>query len=414
MKLLMIIMVFVVTFFVFQNCSPNFHVENDENTSLTLGAQTNAILVDSLVLGAEYSWSVLKQDMGMRRNNFNRIERWYDATSNSTPLYPALISGTNTLDMDHSALWMETTTGSRLKFEPKTSLTTISQDASAFLSNEFSVLIVVGNINIPTTTTNPSDAKAVRLFSLLPVNNEEAGIFTIDVSKGESGQVIFRAIHWFNGTTYATHVINLPEAALRKTLSIALRFPKDGADLMLAINGELAPKKATVVGNLPHVGLVNRRLELHTTTNLNQGSFEFAEIGIFKKAISDKKLENFSSGLYRTYELQQLSTVDGDDPSTSEGPVSKKFADMKPLFQKVISGNSCVSCHAAQFSSLQALLEAESTGKGKWIKASDSSASLVIKALRHQAGVSAMPKGGGQMEEADIAAIEMWIQDGAP
>ncbi|MBN8536284.1 MAG: hypothetical protein J0M15_04490 [Deltaproteobacteria bacterium] len=402
---------------VYQNCAPRFQTEDLSSINSTNQNTANTFMIDSSYLGADFSWSTLNQNSKMNRNNYDRIERWYDATGKFIPLYPAFVAGTKTLDMDHSALWKSTEKGPRLSFEARTSLTSIAQDSSAFLSKEYSILLFVGNLKIPTTTENATDPKRIRLFTLSPVNSEEAGLFVVDVFKDANKKANFQATYWFNGTTYSTSIFSLPGENLAQGFAIAVRYPTNGRELMLAINGELGSEKTSVVGTLPNMGFVNRNLELHSSYYANQGSFEFAEIGVFKKSLSDEELKSHSLGLFRTHELQLPTSIADDDSSgdrdSNENPKEVTFSSIKSIFQKSINGSTCIGCHSAFLSSRDSLLAATTQGKGNWVVPDNSAGSLLIKSLRHQSSATAMPQGGGQMAETDIAALENWIQKGA-
>jgi hypothetical protein len=266
------------------------------------------------------------------------------------------------------------------------------------------VLIEFSNIELPT-----ADPKVVRTFGLMPLNAEEAGILVLDV--GDNGdKANFTVYQWFNSTTYSYNTISVPKDDLKKGFGVAVRFGKAADSLNLAINGELSTTKATIVGTIPNLGLVNRNFELHSSSWGSGGSFDFAEVGIFKKALPDKELKEYSLGLYRTHELHETSTIGGGSEDGG-GSTNLTYDSIKSIFQKSIGSGTCFGCHSEVAS--QSAIVAASSGAGKWIVAGNSASSVLIKTVRHQAGVQAMPKGSGQMDEADIKKLEDWINQGA-
>ncbi len=79
---------------------------------------------------------------------------------------------------------------------------------------------------------------------------------------------------------------------------------------------------------------------------------------------------------------------------------------------------SCFDCHTAdekgglRLDSRQAILKGGESGPA--IVPGDPDASLLMKAVRHAAGVSKMPKIGSKLTDAQIAALGDWIRMGAP
>ncbi len=380
----------------FQNCARQFR-------SSALEAGSNVISFSSRGVGADLSWIVSEDVSLMKLNEYGRIERWYDVTGKLIPLYPPLISGSQTLDSDHSGLLKDTINGKRLNFGNKSYLTPVSQDTSVFLADEYTVLIEFSNIELPN-----ADPKVVRTFGLMPLNGEEAGILVLDVSDN-GDKVNFTANQWFNSTSYSSNMISIPKADLKKGFGVAVRFGKAADSLNLAINGELSTTKATIVGTIPNLGFVTRTFELHSSNWGSGGSFDFAEVGIFKKALTDSELMEYSLGLYRTHELHESTTI-GGGPDIG-GTTDLTFDSIKSIFQKSIGSGTCLGCHSEVVS--QSAIVAASSGNGKWIVSGNAASSVLIKAVRHQTGVQAMPKGSGQMDEADIKKLEDWINQGA-
>ncbi|HJR61888.1 MAG TPA: PSD1 and planctomycete cytochrome C domain-containing protein [Vicinamibacterales bacterium] len=80
--------------------------------------------------------------------------------------------------------------------------------------------------------------------------------------------------------------------------------------------------------------------------------------------------------------------------------------------------NSCFDCHTAdekgglRLDSRQAALKGGESGPA--IVPGDPDGSLLMKAVRHVQGVSKMPRAGGKLSDADIAALAEWITMGAP
>ncbi|MCC6539570.1 MAG: PSD1 domain-containing protein [Bryobacterales bacterium] len=79
----------------------------------------------------------------------------------------------------------------------------------------------------------------------------------------------------------------------------------------------------------------------------------------------------------------------------------------------------CYACHGPdkQFSGLRvdsraALLEGGKRGAA--IAAGAPEASLLLRAVRHEAGLTPMPSGAGKLSAAEIGALEEWVRQGAP
>jgi mono/diheme cytochrome c family protein len=73
----------------------------------------------------------------------------------------------------------------------------------------------------------------------------------------------------------------------------------------------------------------------------------------------------------------------------------------------VINAN-CTSCHSGQAPSGNIRLENYDN-----ISAAANNGSL-LGVIRHEQGWSPMPKGGGKLNDCDIAEIETWVNEGAP
>ena len=73
----------------------------------------------------------------------------------------------------------------------------------------------------------------------------------------------------------------------------------------------------------------------------------------------------------------------------------------------IINAN-CTSCHSGQAPSGNIRLENYND-----ISAAANNGSL-LGVIRHEPGWSPMPKGGGKLNDCDIAEIETWVNQGAP
>ena len=88
-------------------------------------------------------------------------------------------------------------------------------------------------------------------------------------------------------------------------------------------------------------------------------------------------------------------------------------AKIRPLLVE-----SCFDCHTLdekgglRLDSRQALLKGGDSGAA--IVAGNPDASLLIKAVRHEQGISKMPRSAPKLSEAQIAALAEWIRMGAP
>jgi len=73
----------------------------------------------------------------------------------------------------------------------------------------------------------------------------------------------------------------------------------------------------------------------------------------------------------------------------------------------IINAN-CTSCHSGQAAAGNIRLENYND-----ISAAANNGSL-LGVIRHEPGWSPMPKGGGKLNDCDIAEIETWVNQGAP
>jgi mono/diheme cytochrome c family protein len=73
-----------------------------------------------------------------------------------------------------------------------------------------------------------------------------------------------------------------------------------------------------------------------------------------------------------------------------------------------IINSNCTSCHSGAAPSGNIRLESYNT-----ISAAANNGSL-LGVIRHEPGWSPMPKGGGQLNDCNIAQIETWVNDGTP
>ena len=96
--------------------------------------------------------------------------------------------------------------------------------------------------------------------------------------------------------------------------------------------------------------------------------------------------------------------------------------DQIEFFEKEVRpvlAERCYECHGAhkhqnglRLDSRAAVLRG--SDYGKVVEPGNPSASKLIKAVKHAAGVEAMPKKGGKLADAQIAALEKWITLGLP
>ncbi|MCB2201135.1 cytochrome c [bacterium] len=73
-----------------------------------------------------------------------------------------------------------------------------------------------------------------------------------------------------------------------------------------------------------------------------------------------------------------------------------------------IINSNCTSCHSGAAPSGNIRLEDYNT-----ISEAANNGSL-LGVIRHEPGWSPMPKGGGQLNDCNIAQIEAWVNDGTP
>ncbi len=93
-----------------------------------------------------------------------------------------------------------------------------------------------------------------------------------------------------------------------------------------------------------------------------------------------------------------------DDPEPEPDPV-ETFTTYTDDAAAILNGSCAFSgCHNAgsQVGSLEGYADAKAFAE--WGK--------MIKAVKHEAGVSPMPKNGNKLSDADIATLEAWVTDG--
>jgi hypothetical protein len=73
-----------------------------------------------------------------------------------------------------------------------------------------------------------------------------------------------------------------------------------------------------------------------------------------------------------------------------------------------IINSNCTSCHSGQAAAGNIKLENYND-----ISAAANNGSL-LGVIRHEQGWSPMPKGGGKLNDCDIAKIETWVDQGTP
>jgi hypothetical protein len=383
----------------FQNC-------NNLVQSSDLLFQTKEVIFNSQWAGAEFYWDIAENANNLSLNQYGRVSKWIDQGGRNLPLYPILIPGSTVLDIDHAGKIVDTPKGPRVEFAEGALLKSVYLDATQLASDEYSIIIEISEIHIPL-----EEPRLVRVLSLLPITGYEAGgqLELNLVATGDFANIV--ATQKFSDTSMASNSIQLPLVNLKNGLGISVRWSSLSEQLTLAINGELAPFPPTTVGTMGRLGSVARSLTIHSNSEGSGGSFQVAEVGLFKRALLDIELMEFSLGLFRTHELKAptlLSTISGLD---SFNGTELTYSDIRPLFQKSIGAHSCLECHG-ELDSRSSTMAATTNGQ-RWVQVGDSDHSIIIQALRHQASAQAMPKGGGQMNEEDIRRIESWINHGA-
>lgn len=384
--------------FAFQNCSSIFQ-------SSELKFNPNEIMFSSKVAGADFSWLLDADNLNLALSQFNHLEKWIDEAKHHVALYPPFMPYSQVLDVSHSALLVDGINGKQLHFSENTLLSSIPQDSAQFAADEYSALMYLSKVRMPV-----EGAKTIRIMSLQSPDDLNNGRLTLDLNETDTAAELVAQI-WFTEEAFARKSISFSKTLLDQGIALGVRFSKEAQDLALTVNGESSNERPMVEGILPRLRYVDRTLTIHSQTEGSGGDFNLSDFGLFTRSISDLELSEFSLSLQRTYEFNKptpLSNLTGLIPAEN---LSMTFAQIKPIFEKSYGSNSCVNCHS-ELSTKSQTLTMNSHGRA-WIQAGNPNDSLLIQAIRHQSTAQPMPKGGGQLNEEDIQAVEQWILQGA-
>src|SRR5688572_15121745 len=103
---------------------------------------------------------------------------------------------------------------------------------------------------------------------------------------------------------------------------------------------------------------------------------------------------------------------------SAEPPPSAQAIELFETKVRPLLVANCSACHTDQESgdlridSREALLKGGASGPA--IVAGNPDASLLVRAVRHEAGAPQMPMGGPKLSDAEIGALAEWIKVGAP
>lgn len=434
----------------FQNCGGIF-------PSSPLLFDSKEVFFNSEMAKADFYWLVRADQSNLSRNQLGWIKKWIDQGSYKVSLYPPFMPQTQLPDTSRSARFMDSPQATRVLFQPTSFLSSHANDSFYLASEKYSILLYLNEITFPTQRDPHLGAQGrVSLLSLTSEAHPQDGNLTIElIHDPQTHSYEAHFYQWFDGPDFYFAKAPIKEEEMKSGLAFGLSF--GAADMeppLFAINGTIRNTEGRWHGNTtpfhfaPRTLSINRVGEglgvaqpLSNPSNSNEyevasaqgqldattgqfatttGQFALAELGVFKRALSQRELEEFTMGLHTNYQLHrpihlsQLTTLNGfqntsADLGTQAAPVS--FAQIQPLFNKTIGVQSCASCHT-EVSSRSELLLANRSGQ-PWVVPGAPLSSLLIESLKHGGGASPMPKGGGQMLPADIHLIETWILQGA-
>lgn len=382
----------------FQNCSPSFLAVSG---SADLSSAALELEGESVVTEADLAWSTKLSAPTFSR--LERVERWGDVSGQNLNLYPPLRPNTTLLDLDKSPKQLAVGESTFLRFESGGYLTPAVADLSAFVSDQYTVYVVVRDLKMEPNQN-------LRLFHLIPENGDVAGYIGIDlqVDDAAKGTWVLWAYHWFDGTNYGERRISVPAELLSgRNLAIGVRFDRSPERMQIAINGELSKIDGKIVGSPSNLGLVARRLSVK---GFNYGGeFSLAEIAVYNSAVDDASL---ARGTYALAARWDETGTKPTGPDREEGKLT--FADIQPLFSKVVPGQNgtCIGCHSSDLATRAALLLKKNASGASWVVPGAPAESQLFKSVAHRAGALAMPP-SSKMPDADALQIELWIQQGA-
>lgn len=334
-------------------------------------------------------------------DRFDQITRWKDGLSEGVSLYPNLITGSSILDIDQAPKRIELEKRVYVHFGEDKHLVNLVSDVNVFVSDSYTFVFYVRNIELP--TGNPV---VIRLFEFAPTDGVSGGILGVDLSKNTSGDLLVTAFVWYEPTLY---VLLQKSVVLdpRKGLGLAVRFAKDPGQIGLFVNGDPADQtQVQMAGTPPFLSKMARKLSLHGATYGTKGQFDLAEFAMWRYELRDPYLRYYSKALQESIELGQTMEISPDDVGQG-GANAPRFISIQNQFKV------CSNCHD-EVMSRSAILAARGQDKiTPWVTPGDGAGSLLVRALRHEAGVFAMPKNNPKLSEDQIQQVQRWIDQGA-
>ncbi len=377
---------------VYQNCS-------------NLGTGTHGYDLSSLgiqgpSLSADYFWNMKGESSGVTLSRLSQVQRWVDATGESLVLFPPL-SSQYVVNMDAAPMVSQTSSGSLIQFNPEQSLFVQGADVLSLVSSKYSVALYIRNVQFPNDNSG-----VVRVFGMKPADGSTTGYIGLDIINLGNGNAQIGGFEYHGSGLVAYSTVDVPLEQLSQGLSIAIRFSEDPANIRIAVNGVAGTN--SVQGQVPLLGNVSRIFAINGP-DIIKGQFLLAGLAIWKSELADQDIDTLSHSLGQYYENGGTVVVLPSPPPPPGGEVT--FASVASHF------NACTNCHAQVSSraSLLAAMGSASMGNGNivWVTPGDAENSLLIKALKHEAGVMPMPMNAGALSPEAIAAISNWIAQGA-
>ncbi len=370
--------------FLFQNCgsSPN--------------SNGGASLFSAASYGADLVWNS-NEIKNISVNEFKQVERWLDFNNELVGLYPPLRINSQSLEIEKSPLLeKDENDKSILNFKDRKNLRTINEDLRVFLSDKYTVGFFVKNVEFPSI-----DPINVRVFDLMSPNGVSDGYIGVDVTPTQVS-----AFYWFGQTSYRFAAIDITNDELKNGLGVLVRLGPDYESMALSVNGRVAEQYILTTTPPPLLGFVTRQLQLNSPEG--NGGFHLYEFALWRSALSDSELAEYSKAYYESYVLGLKGNVKAPSDAGQNGGA---FTTVATVFNKSRGGVSCVGCHGSI--SQKSWLLSQKSNDNLWVVPNDSAASQLIKALRHLSGATAMPRSGGAIPEDEIKVIEDWINNGA-
>ncbi len=397
-RILLCAMGFLTLFF--SNCSSPFqNYEGDDSSLVAFSAFSQGTYAD-------LNWSAESKSIKVNENS--QVERLLDQTMDGISLYPPYRIGTASLNLDAAPRLGAVDNRKWLNFLPQTTLTSVASDLSEFVSDNYTVALVVQGVTPGANLVD--DPKVVRLFGLVPTNGDETGYLGIDVAPTAAGGLQFYVFIYFNATNVKSYTYVLEnQSVITGTMALVARYNKAGDKLTLLINGAKVTADIATQGSPPQLPLAPRKLFIHIETGYGSyGRFKLGELAMWRRALSDDELLYYSKNLFNYWTGRPIEGAPTGGGNGTGG--TDVFPQIAAIFEatKNTSGSNCLACHASITSKSWILAEPG------WIKKGDPPNSLLIQAVTHVlGGTKDMPSGGGQMAASDIQKIRDWIQAGA-